>query len=286
MPSKLVVPLAVAALVFPLASGRGVPPAPQDGDKEGQPVKKAGDLFPILPPVPTADPAVRSEKEFRVPGQLRVCRLGRYVGVEAVPGALEPVKVTVGKDMVTGLRYEVFVYREEKLVLSGPGGMQSRADATYAQVAAMVGEVGSKDFQPGQEYKVKLLLTLFETDIPPQHFWTPETGRYKALWSKTLTLKVEAPADGLPVGRWNVEFANGVKEGCEVRKDGTASVEEPLRTAAGKVEIKNGSVVIVYQDDRVERWTPVGKRMVVEHWFPGAQFPCGRPVLGIADMVR
>jgi hypothetical protein len=206
--------------------------------------------------------------------------------VEAVPGALETFKVTVGKDMVTGLRYEVSVYREGKLVLSGPGGMQSSPDATYSQVAATVGEVGSKDFQPGEKCKVKLRLTLFETDIPPQHGWAPETGRYQALWSKTLTLKVEMLADGLPVGRWNVEFANGVKEVCEVRKDRTASVVEPLRTSTGEAEVKDRSVVIVYQDDRVERWTPVGKRMVVEHWYPGARFSSERPVLGIAEVVR
>jgi hypothetical protein len=115
--------------------------------------------------VPTADPAVRSEKEFRVPSRLRVCRLGRYVGVEAVPGALESAKVTVGKDMVTGLRYEVSVCRHGKLVLSGPGGMQS-GPGPYTQVAATVGEVGSKDFQPGEKYKADLQLTLIETERP------------------------------------------------------------------------------------------------------------------------
>jgi hypothetical protein len=87
-------------------------------------------------------------------------------------------------------------------------------------------------------------------------------------------------------GKWNVEFANGVKEMCEVRKDRTVSVVEPLRTSTGKAEVKDGSVVLVYQDDRVERWTPIGKRMVVEHWYPGAQFPSGTPVLGIAEVAR
>jgi hypothetical protein len=84
-------------------------------------------------------------------------------------------------------------------------------------------------------------------------------------------------------GKWDVEFTNAVKEVCQIRTDRTASVAEPLRTSSGKVEIKDGSVVIVYQDDRVERWTPVGKRMAVEHWHPGAPFPSGMPVLGIAD---
>jgi hypothetical protein len=87
-------------------------------------------------------------------------------------------------------------------------------------------------------------------------------------------------------GKWNVEFTNGVKEMCQIRTDRMASVAEPLRTSNGKVEIKDGSVVIVYQDARVERWTPVGKRMVVEHWHPGAPFPSATPVLGIADGAR
>ena len=138
MPRALVLPAASAALVFPLAWGRGGPP-PSGG---GKAVLRG---FPILPPVPTADPMVRSEKRFRVPSRLRVFRLDRWVGVEAVPGALETVEATVGK-------------------------------------------VGSKDFQPGDKYTVELHLTLFETDIPTQHMWAPDTGRYKVLWSKTLTL--------------------------------------------------------------------------------------------------
>jgi hypothetical protein len=114
----------------------------------------------------------------------------------------------------------------------------------------------------------------------------PKSGRYRALWSKTLPLEVEAAVNGLPVGRWRVKFANGVKEVCEVRGDRTASVSEPLRASRGKAEVKDGSVVFVYQDDRVERWTPVGKRMLVEHWYPGARFPSGTPVLGIAEVTR
>ena len=57
---------------------------------------------------------------------------------------------------------------------------------------------------------------------------------------------VSLPA-GLPVGKWNVEFANGVTQVCEVRKDGTASVVDPLRTAAGKATVKGNATVIVYE---------------------------------------
>jgi hypothetical protein len=91
------------------------------------------------------------------------------------------------------------------------------------------------------------------------------------------------PAMGLPVGKWNVEFANGVSQTCEIRLDGTASVLEPRRTSGGKATVKGSSVVIAFEDDRVERWTPVGKRLVVEHWFPGSQVSTSSPVLGIAE---
>ncbi len=90
-------------------------------------------------------------------------------------------------------------------------------------------------------------------------------------------------AEGLPDGKWSVEFANGVVETCEIKKDGTASVVEPLRSSAGKVTVKDGAFLIACEDDRLERWTPVGKRMVVEHWFPGSQVPVVTPVLGIAE---
>jgi hypothetical protein len=97
-------------------------------------------------------------------------------------------------------------------------------------------------------------------------------------------VRAYAPAprgSDLPVGRWTIEFANGVKEDCDVNKDGATSVVEPLRSSTGKAEVKDDSVVLIFEDDRVERWTPVGAKMVVEHWAASAQFPAGKPVLGI-----
>ncbi len=92
------------------------------------------------------------------------------------------------------------------------------------------------------------------------------------------------PTAGLPTGKWVVEFANGVVEQCEIRADETVSVVEPRRASTGKVSIKAASFVIVCEDDRVERWTPVGKRFVVEHWASGSQILTGMPVLGIAEL--
>jgi hypothetical protein len=94
------------------------------------------------------------------------------------------------------------------------------------------------------------------------------------------------PEANLLVGQWHVEFANGVTEVCAIAKVGTASVIEARRAAGGKTAVRGGSVVIVYDDDRVERWTPVGKKAVVEHWYPGSALPTATPVLGIAERLQ
>jgi hypothetical protein len=88
----------------------------------------------------------------------------------------------------------------------------------------------------------------------------------------------------LPDGKWKVEFANGVVERVEIKKDGAASVTEPARTSDGKVTSLQGAFLFVCDDDRIARRTPVGRRMVVEHWFPADQYPNGTPVRGIADV--
>jgi hypothetical protein len=83
------------------------------------------------------------------------------------------------------------------------------------------------------------------------------------------------------VGKWTVTFANGVVETCDVRANWTVSASEPKRSANGKAEVKGNALVITFADDRVERWTTVDKRVVVEHFFPGTEFPAGARVLGI-----
>lgn len=89
-----------------------------------------------------------------------------------------------------------------------------------------------------------------------------------------------------PLGLWKVQFSNDVCEDCEIRRDGSASVTEPARSSTGKVVMQGHSHVILFEDNRVERWTVVGKRLVVEHWASSSQWPTSVPVLGIADRVE
>src|SRR5437868_3909925 len=60
----------------------------------------------------------------------------------------------------------------------------------------------------------------------------------------------------LPVGMWKVEYANGVTEVCNFHKDGTTAVVEPVRIA-GKAVVNGGSIVMAFDNGRVQRWTPI-----------------------------
>jgi len=124
---------------------------------------------------------------------------------------------------------------------------------------------------------------LLEEKKPSRYYAARETDAAPLRVALSLKPGDELPAaeDGL-VGTWTVEFANGVVETCEIKKDLTVSLADPGGTDRGKVTVKDGSFVIAYEADRLERWTPVGKRMVVEHWYPGSQVPVVTPVLGIA----
>ncbi len=96
----------------------------------------------------------------------------------------------------------------------------------------------------------------------------------------------QRPAASLPVGRWSLTFANGVRQTCEIGQDGAASVVEPLRTSKGKAVVSGDSIVVTFEDERVERWTPVAERIVVEHWHPAIRVPVSTPVLGIAERAK
>ena len=86
------------------------------------------------------------------------------------------------------------------------------------------------------------------------------------------------------VGEWKVVFENGVVEACSLGRDDRTTVAEPLRASAGRVTHETaGVVVLTFEDDRVERWTPDGTRYAVEHWDTAARYPQGVPVRGTAE---
>jgi hypothetical protein len=168
-----------AALAFP-------PPLPGSNQPANQAREFQG--FPVLPPIPTADPSIRTEKAFRLPARLQVKRTDQQMSFSFED--VGPIKVKVGKHMVTGLKQELRVYRAGKVVLSGYSSLES-GPGDASSIGVILNRSVDKIPQRGEKYSIEVQLTLFETDIPPQHLWSPESGKYRVLWSRTLTEKAE-----------------------------------------------------------------------------------------------
>jgi len=145
--------------------------------------------FPILLPVANADPSVRRAEIFRVPTRLSARSSEDHVEVELDPEALEFVSLEVGCHMLVGAE-----------VRFGPAG--SGADASTGSIG-----LGGADFSrahgrspfivphtkdaPSGPALYRAQITLFETDIPPQHMWEPRDGRFRILLQRSF--EVELP---------------------------------------------------------------------------------------------
>jgi hypothetical protein len=92
---------------------------------------------------------------------------------------------------------------------------------------------------------------------------------------------IDSPESRL-AGSWTVTFANGVYQWSDIGSDRTVSVLESRRRSAGRVELRDGFTLVVYDDDRLERWTRVAHKAVVEHWYPATAYPAKAPVVGVA----
>jgi hypothetical protein len=72
-------------------------------------------------------------------------------------------------------------------------------------------------------------------------------------WLGTASPASDNPAPPKPVhsdlflGRWKVQFANGVNEVCRISKNGLALISEPHRTAVGTMEARGASVLIFFR---------------------------------------
>ena len=90
----------------------------------------------------------------------------------------------------------------------------------------------------------------------------------------------DAPAWG---GTWWTRFDNGVSQRMVLAGNTCRGGNNHGWSSKGKLDHDDGRIIITYEDDRLERWTPIGHRMVVEHWHPASAYPDTKPVVGIAE---
>ncbi len=132
-----------------------------------------------------SDASAVREQPVRVPAALSLSRGLDTLSVSIDPASLADTAVTVDPGMVLGIESDTAVF---------PVGQQPPAGGRKGYVSGTSFSLGTSTWttrsdgvpQPGIRYVAEMRLVLFETDVPPGHSWDPHSGRYKALWTRTL----------------------------------------------------------------------------------------------------
>jgi hypothetical protein len=152
----------------------GAPKATAVADSSWEP-------FRIIPPIADADPSVRHAVLMRVPTRMLVVRHRDSLAV-SFP-TLETTNLMVGHKMVTG------VMREDAVIYDGlahPRGMS--LGGVVFETSTNVLTFGQEGIpKAGREFTLEQRVTIFETDMPVQHMWSPQSGKhYRVLWARTF----------------------------------------------------------------------------------------------------
>ena len=129
-----------------------------------------------------------------MPTRLSVQRSGNSLSVSFDLASLRNLKVSAGQKMTLGLKYELRVYAkgDTRPVDASVGYASINEPVTpaglgFLKSAQILNRVQGGIPAPGKRYIVEEDLSLFETDVPPQHMWNPQAGKtYTVLWKKTL----------------------------------------------------------------------------------------------------
>ena len=142
--------------------------------------------FPIHAPVPNADPSVREQVSVKVPTNLTAKRTADTLSITVDRRSLESTTITVGSKMVTGVRTDLFVYPVEESRPAEPARSGLSGGLDFNLGTAILNAKHGGIPVPDERYIVEMDLAIFETDIPPQHMWSPYSEHYKILWKGTL----------------------------------------------------------------------------------------------------
>jgi hypothetical protein len=145
----------------------------------------------VLPPIPDAAPSVRHEVIVGVPTRLKVKRTADTLSITVDRDSLEMTSIMMGSNMVTGVRSELFVYSEGE-ARPTQGRRYGLSGGVDFNLGASILNTRQEDIpMPGTKYVIEMDLAIFETDIPPQHMWSPQSKNYRMLWERTLKEPVE-----------------------------------------------------------------------------------------------
>lgn len=151
-------------------------------------------MFPVLLPVANADPALRHAETLLVPTRLALRRAGEQVEAAWDAGSLEAVEVGVGCHMILGHEVRTGVVQAGAELVESATELGGGADFSGAEGGAVL-LVAPPPGDPAARWVVRAELTVFETDIAPQHEWSPRSGRFRVLFERTIEAAIDFPAE-------------------------------------------------------------------------------------------
>jgi hypothetical protein len=142
---------------------------------------------PPAPPPADASPidAAPASQTVMVPTRLAIARTADTLTVWVDLKDRVATPLTVDPGLVTGVKYVLRVHPEGAVALGESGGLAGATDFNLGERIFHRAQDGLP--VPGTRYVVEMDLAVFETDVPPGHMWSPESGRYRVLWTRTLT---------------------------------------------------------------------------------------------------
>jgi hypothetical protein len=140
-------------------------------------------------PIGSADPAVRQSLTVAVPTDILIRRQSGAYTYTLPASCFSPQVVSVGKDMLLSWKWSEFH------VERGPAESEAVTHCSDALGSLHVGDELSVDLRsaqnPDKKFALRIRFTLFETDIPPEHMWSPERGKYRVLWTGDVTKDIQ-----------------------------------------------------------------------------------------------
>jgi hypothetical protein len=121
------------------------------------------------------------EIAVRVPAALRLARELGSLSISFDPAARATVAVPVDAGMHVGVETRSWVFPRTR-PRPAEGGRRSVRPGEEIELDAATWSVRADETR----YVAEVEVTLFETDVPPSPTWSPQTGSYRVLWSRTL----------------------------------------------------------------------------------------------------
>jgi len=140
--------------------------------------------FPRIPPVADADPSIRHPVSAQLPTAMRLERHGDTLTVDFP--SLQATNLMVGYKMVAGIACEEQIVRDGIVHLRDR--RRSMQDGLALEPTTRALTLGRDEIpKAGQRFTLECRVTVFETDLPSQHMWSPESGKhYRILWTRTF----------------------------------------------------------------------------------------------------